>query len=448
MSRAKYLHLLEDPEVKRWYKNLARGSQITADVYLRRLGSFCFSRGLSAGELVARGEGVVDLLLDAVTELEEQGYAGGYVASTVKAVRSWIRHNRVKLPVYIKIAGSDDTPTLEDEQTPTHEELSKFFRACWLDARAAGGLMAFSGVRPQAIGNYRGTDGLRIGDFLEAEIDNANKKVEFKSIPALVRVRKVLSKTGHQYLTFLCEEGCRYLKEYWEYRMQHGEVLTPESAVIKARKVCKKHFIRATNVGDKIRNGIRAANFPWRPYILRCYFDTQLLLAESKGLVTRDYRVFWMGHKGDIESRYTTNKYRLPPPLLEDMRGAYRRCQPYLQTETPSGMEDTKLQFRQQLLIVAGYSEEEVNAVDLEKLSDDDIRDRVREKLLKENNNSNGSRTLRQKVVPLDEVEKYIESGWEYVSQLPNGRAIVKGSDVNGGELQPQVNSVQKLINR
>jgi hypothetical protein len=131
------------------------------------------------------------------------------------------------------------------------------------------------------------------------------------------------------------------------------------------------------------------------------------------------------------------------------MRSAYRRCQPYLQTEAPSGMEDTKLQFRQQLLIVTGYSEDEVNAVDLEKLSDDDIRDKVREKLLKENNNNgNGSRTLRQKVVPLDEVEKYIESGWEYVSQLPNGKAVIKGLEVNGGELQPQVNPAQKLINR
>ena len=38
MSRTKYLHLLEDPEVKRWYQNVVRGSRITADVYLRRLG--------------------------------------------------------------------------------------------------------------------------------------------------------------------------------------------------------------------------------------------------------------------------------------------------------------------------------------------------------------------------------------------------------------------------
>jgi len=27
------------------------------------------------------------------------------------------------------------------------------------------------------------------------------------------------------------------------------------------------------------------------------------MLAESKGLVLRDYRQFWMGHKGDIERK-------------------------------------------------------------------------------------------------------------------------------------------------
>jgi len=449
MSRGKYLHLLEDPEVKRWYQNVARGSRITADVYLRRLGTFSTSHNISIRKLAEMSEqNITNLLLDVVSDMEEKGYAGSYIESNIKSVKSWLRHNRIKLSVCIKINGTRDAPTLINEQSPTREQLSRVFRGCWLDARAAAALIAFTGMRPHVIGNYWGTDGLRTGDLLEAEIDNETKNVEFKVLPILIRVRKGLSKARHQYLTFLCEEGCRYLKEYWEYRMQHGEVLTPDSAAVKAR-FGKKQFIRTTNIGDKIRDGIRAAGFEWRPYILRCYFDTQLLLAESKGLVTRDYRVFWMGHKGDIESRYTTNKYRLPPPLLEDMKSAYRRCQPYLQTEAPSGMEDTKLQFRRQLLIVTGYSEEEVNTVDLEKLSDDDIRDRVREKLLKENNNNgNGSRSLRQKVVPLDEVEKYIESGWEYVSQLPNGRAIVKGSDVNGGELQPQVNPAEKLINR
>ncbi|MGQ9543532.1 MAG: hypothetical protein ACUVTM_05560 [Candidatus Bathyarchaeia archaeon] len=31
MSRAKRLHLLEDPEVKCWYQNIARDSRITVD---------------------------------------------------------------------------------------------------------------------------------------------------------------------------------------------------------------------------------------------------------------------------------------------------------------------------------------------------------------------------------------------------------------------------------
>jgi hypothetical protein len=45
------------------------------------------------------------------------------------------------------------------------------------------------------------------------------------------------------------------------------------------------------------------------------------MVAENAGRVIRDYRQFWMGHKGDMEARYTTNKHRLPPEVIEDMRG-------------------------------------------------------------------------------------------------------------------------------
>ncbi|MEM3434042.1 MAG: hypothetical protein QXU33_05885 [Candidatus Methanomethyliaceae archaeon] len=51
--RQKYLHLLEDPDVRRWYENVARGSITTAEVYLRRLGFFCSSLGSTPRELAA-----------------------------------------------------------------------------------------------------------------------------------------------------------------------------------------------------------------------------------------------------------------------------------------------------------------------------------------------------------------------------------------------------------
>lgn len=78
------------------------------------------------------------------------------------------------------------------------------------------------------------------------------------------------------------------MKDYLEERIRTGEELTSKSPIITP-KVRSKPFIKATNIGDVIRQVIRKAGFNWRPYVLRAYFDTQLMLAESKGLVIRDY---------------------------------------------------------------------------------------------------------------------------------------------------------------
>ena len=212
--KPKYRFLLKDLEVRRWYENTARGAEVTADVYLRRVGFFCAKHGLTPRGLVGLGEEkVTQLLLDTVSDLERRQHAGSYIESIVKAGRSWLKHNRIQLTVKITITDADDSPTLNDERTPTIDELGRFFRACQLDARVASALVTFSAVRPEVLGNYRGTDGLQIGDLLEIEIDNNTKKVEFKKTPTLISVRKTISKAGHRYYTFHPEEGCRYLKE-------------------------------------------------------------------------------------------------------------------------------------------------------------------------------------------------------------------------------------------
>ena len=73
--------------------------------------------------------------------------------------------------------------------------------------------------------------------------------------------------------------------------------------------------------------------FTWRPYVLRAYFDTQLLIAESKGKIAHDFRVFFMGHRGSIEATYTTNKSILPEDLLEAMRDSFQRSEEHLDIE-------------------------------------------------------------------------------------------------------------------
>lgn len=418
----RYKALLEDAEVRRWYDNNARGSVVTADVYLRRLGNFCERHDTTPKELAGKSEKeLYAILLDYVSELEGEGKAGSYIGSIMRALKSWLTHNDKILTKKIKIRGGSIFPTLKDERVPTPQELKKILLSGDKKSRVACVLVAHSGLRLQSLGAYLGDDGLRIGDIPELKI--SGDIIEFTEVPAMIVVRPELSKAGHKYITFLSEEGCDYLKDYLEERLREGEKLGRRSSILKP-KTAAKRFISTTKVSETIRRSMRKAGFPWRPYVLRSYFDTQLMFAESKGLVLRDYRTLWMGHKGDIEHTYTTNKNRFPPHILDDMREAYRKSQEHLQTtmpEHPKG-EDLKRMFRAELLRMAGYTDEEMEKDGLLDLAEDKLRQTVRDRLLSTKGNSNCS----QKAISIDEIEVYLEEGWEFVTSLPNEKVVLR----------------------
>ena len=423
----RYIHLLKDKDVKRWYENMARGSVVTADGYLRKLGNFCKSYNITPKTLIKMGDKKrYNFLMDAVSDLEEKEHAGSYVQYILKTVKSWLAYNGITITRKIKIRGALDTPTLREERVPTQPELKKIFLSGDKQARAACVLLAHSGVRIQVLGDYKGNDGLQVGDFPELSIEG--KKIGFKKTPAIVMVRKELSKAGQKYFTFLSEEGCEYLLDYLSERVRNGEKLTENSAVITP-KTPKKPFVSSTNIGDIIRKPLRSTGFQWRPYVLRSYFDTQLMLAESKGLVLRDYRTFWMGHKGDIEHTYTTNKGRLANQVIEDMREAYRRSEEFLQTKTPGlpKEKDLKRMFTTELLKIAGYTEKEIEKMKTDNLSDDEVKKVIRDRLLGlKMHNSNGNGNGKQLAVTMDEIDKHLSNGWEYVTTLPNNKVIIR----------------------
>ena len=426
---AKYAHLRDNPTIDRWYRNLAQGSEITADVYLRRLGNVCAARKVGPEDLVRLARDARrDFLTDVVSDMEDAGLTGGYIESTLKALRSWLSFNGVPWELKIKLKGAQATPTLDNERVPTQDELRRIFLAASPRERVAAALLAHAGLRIESLGNYRGNDGLRLGDLPDVVVKG--KTLTFRKVPPQIVVRPELSKSDRRYFTFLGPEAAGYLKAYLEGRLRDGEKLTDDSDVI-APTWSKKAFLTSINVGDAIRKAIRAAGFRWRPYVLRAYFDTQLLLAESRGKMTHSYRQFHMGHVGDIEGRYTTNKGRLPPDLIEDMRDAYRRSAPFLETSKAEDREaELKALFRRQMLLVAGLTEKEVDTMDLEAMTDADLQRIVREKLVgaAASNADGGTNGTKQKVVPMTAVEAYIEAGWEWVGPLPDDRAIVRTS--------------------
>jgi hypothetical protein len=462
VRKCKWAYLLEeDSEFRRWFENLARGSEATAVERARVLYRFLRVHDLSPRALVDLAKkdrrNVEDLLSDFVGKLLDEGKSPGYVENYLKAVRSWLEYNEIRLVRKIRMGNRNLTPTIEDERVPTPAELRTIYCYAGERARCSIALIASAGLRPQTLGNASGTDGLRAKDLPDMSMEG--NRVVFTKVPTMVIVRPSLSKAKHKYFTFLTSEGCEYLQAYLEKRLAMGEEITPQSPIIAVTPGFEKmgksprnrgsKFITTMNVTREIREAMRP-RFKWRPYVLRAYFDTQLLVAENHGKISHAYRQFFMGHKGDIEARYTTNKGRLPEDLIEDMRRSFMACEDYLSTRPSSREEDPELttirtmvesgvldlskpNVRQYLVKKLGIEDMDVKVAKMreEGLNEDDAYLRIicgelgvepiKVEALKPKNDSDPKR-----IVAEEELEHYLAEGWDVQTVLSSGKILVR----------------------
>ena len=379
-------NLLSNQDILRWYDNLARSSVVTAEVRLRKLGKFCENNKMTPKELIELGlrdpRAVADLLEDNITTMEKKRYAPQYIKTVVTAVKSWLHHFDIEVKRRIKIANVDATPTLVDERVPEASELTELFNRANLRAGAVISLMGKAGLRPQVLGNHNATDGLMIQDLPELEVIHGIAR--FTKTPARVIIRRTLSKAGHKYFSFITETGAEKILAYLNQRMIDGEILSPESPVIAPFSKYKrfrgkneeKKFLCTAIIERDVRVTMRP-RFKWRPYVLRAFFDTQLLIAESRGKIAHDFRVFFMGHTGSMEAKYTTNKSILPKALTDEMYTSFKKCQEFLDYET-----NTK-------------QDEEIT---------------------------------KQPIVTSEEFEKLVIEGWHFLGTLPNGKIVIKNN--------------------
>ncbi len=420
-----YYYLLEDPDVKRWYDNVARGSLATSAVWLRRMGFIHKNFRRTPQDLAKMSsKEAMNFVLDVVSNMEKSGKRGGYISSVMRPLKSWFTWNQIPIVQKVKISGKGEPSTVADERPPTPDELRTMLHAGDLRGKTSIAIIAFSGVRIEVLGDFLGNDGLKVKDILELSINNGEP--EFSTTPAMIVVRKNLSKNGRQFFTFLNSEGCDYLKQYLKWRIMRGEKITKESPIITPvhDRIVGDH-IRTTNISDLIRKAIRDASYLWRPYVLRRYFDVRMMLAEADGMIIRDYRQFWMGHTGDIEATYTVNK-GLSKDVIEKMRSNYgKAAEKYLSTSRRDsiGREEILKTMNSQFLRMSGYSDAEISKIgNLADLAPDQLQDLVKRKMLE----SIGIGNNKQLIVPFAELRNYVMQGFEFVAQLPNHEAIIR----------------------
>jgi len=324
-------------------------------------------------------------------------YGKGAAAYAVKVLISFFNQfpsKRIVLrPVNLKRI---PRPRVDKMHIPEVEELGLVLLAADLRAKAAISITAFGGQRLEVLGNYGGSDGLKLGDFPEAKFEDG-KFVSLGKAPVRFIVRQELSKKDFQSFSFIGPEGTEYVTKYLIDRAASGEVLTKDSPLIAPKQpqrqalLTKKHprqFIRQVNISDILRKVMRKvpAMNGNPPNIWRSYF----VMHTDMSPWNKDEREFCANHQGDISAVYGLHK-PLPPIRMEEIRKGYASALPFLEPSNP---------------------EREV-AARLSKI-EQGIREQQPAKVGPE-----------QKIVSRNELQESIGFGWHFVADLHDGSYII-----------------------
>ena len=417
--------LLQIPSVKEWHENIAERSLLSADVRLRTLGLFCETMNTDPMKVLesAQSGELKTVFKEFYKKLKDKGKSGSYIQRFKITLNNFITFNEINFKITEKIKDADKNRKFFGEHIPMQSELSDIIRNGSMRSRVSISLMAFSGLRPESIGNYQGTDGIRLGDIENFDIDN----LKFNTVPAILNIRESLSKNGNPYFTFIGSESMKYITEYLKDRIAHGEILTKESPLITFGYGTdnKRTHVRTLLVTRDIRDAFDKSGFKGvRPYTLRRYFMSQLSIAENRNWISHEIRLFISGHNGDIQSIYVTEKGSLNPELIQSYRESYKKCLTLLETSHGEYF-DQSTEIRKAILSVV-YSKEEISKMDISKMSDSEFSDMIQRKFTDKFNAEIIGNGQRQKIVHENELEQWFSKGYKFISPLSNHKCVVE----------------------
>jgi len=435
--------LLKNPRVKSWYDAQALRSRLSADAHVRKLGYLLEKLGIGPDEVVGVAhddpDRLRDLLVRYAAAQKRAGRLDTYVLKSFSGLKSYLNHRRERFDDFPKLSPVRGI-SLRNERIPRPEELGRVLERLTLRGRVICLLMAHSGLRPGAIGSYGGENGLRLRDLTELKIGSS---LGFKETPFVIRVPAELSKTRAEYVTFGTGQLATAILAYLDSRRERGDTLSATSPLIKAaesRGVAKtsidsarfgRGFLTTKAVVEELRGALHStapADVTWRPYVLRSYCSTRLLLAEGQGRISRDLREAILGHDGGVASRYNVGK-RWGEELLTEARREYANAAEFLETNAQTRM-NVAAEFRRTLLAVAGLNDEE--AVQHMNDSNDEVLALLRNRLIEreaadpERANGNGNGHGVQKPVSLAEAERLLSQGWTFVANFGDDRVLLQ----------------------
>ena len=412
-----------NPKLAEWHDYVYnRKSPKSADNMYRNIGLFCEKMSLEPDKLLELSESgkLTEIFEKFVRLMERENKMGSYIAKYKHAINSFLKfHKKDDNKIKTEIFNEDKTSKYNGEKIPLKNELQRILEKATPRGRVIISLMAFSGLRPETIGNYLGNDGLKLKDLSRIDISDPHN-IHFKEFPIKITVRDTLnpvtrlSKNGSAYWTLAGHQTAQYIIDYLTERVEYGEILTPESSLI----TFSRHGYGnnpttqqpdTEHVRREVRESMRRAGFNQRPYTLRRYFMQNLSTAELKGYITMEWRLFLSGHSGNIQATYVNQKENLNPELEKMVKDAYVKCLKLLETEHYEN-EDDKTMLYTALLMTAHFTEQEINNLNLNTLSDSEIIDLIK-KRLSDHMKGNSEKYVS---VPETELNDWAKKGYQF----------------------------------
>ena len=249
------------------------------------------------------------------------------------------------------------------------------------------------------------SSGMRIGEALHIKVGDVN----LSSNPLTIKIRADYTKTGVSRTAYVSNEAKDSLKEVVEGASEDRLVFDYSGGSWQRGKVATRTFraiVDRAGLGGKIEgHRIHKIHFhSFRKFFLTRAVD---ILGDHAGHAL-------CGHGFYMDTYYKKSE--------EERKNDYLKLMPHLTVFGKEEKVDVRKELAKQLLLLSGHKSEEVEAMNVSQISDDEIQQKVKQKLLGALTN-NGH---RQKVIPASQVKESINQGWEYVTQLPDGDAIVK----------------------
>ncbi|MGA2664457.1 MAG: site-specific integrase [Nitrososphaerales archaeon] len=413
-------------------------SYASVEWYAPVLNAFCRYAGKDPDQLVSLDKEEIEALI--------HSYLDGLLTKGLS--KKTVKNRRSCLLMHFKKNGYRGAKELEVEVYPVPARYRKMLEYIPNSGEILSMADGAKSLRDRAMVLCMYTSGLRESTvkalrYKDVKHDLSSETILVPVYPEMKRIHHKACKNNIPYYTFFDHLSSESLKAYLRSReaafgpIEDEEILFAPDARASHVRHEKARFkpLAKMEVNRIVKNAARnAALKEWKnvhPHCLRKSFEEALRRRRPDGSMMNEKEVeFLFGHLlAGSQDPYFGSGVRVQgstisfdKTMAKKIREEYSTLQ-FFPERSAVNRDETLAIFNRRFLKMSSWTDEEIDGLgDLSAIDEAKLQELLNRKSMQKL----GLNGNRQKVVQMGELKKFIEEGWEYLSALPSGEAVIR----------------------